>query len=100
MKISVWLIPEAVSGKILQTQITEIASKHNLPSFIPHVTLSIGGIECTSERDVKDVVSRLEEKLAGSGSVTVEFDDSDEGSVRCVCARGDDGNVKWNQSCI
>mmetsp|Transcript_25920 Transcript_25920/g.40235 ORF Transcript_25920/g.40235 Transcript_25920/m.40235 type:complete len:218 (-) Transcript_25920:2862-3515(-) len=101
MKVSVWLVPETVSRNILQKQIADIASKHNLPTFIPHVTLSIGGIDCTTDQDVTGIVSRLEEKLGGSGPVTVEFDSSSEGVSSVVrCFRGDDGNVKWNQSCM
>lgn len=49
------------------------------------------------------IVSRLEEKLGGSGPMTVEFDSSiseGESSYEVRCVRGDDGNVKWNQSCM
>jgi len=93
-KISIWAVPDSEHFDTLQSQIKLLSKTHQLPCFIPHVTL-MGGIKCKSEEVVDQYIHLLTCRLRGKfDSIRVIM----EGPVTTAFISPD--LPKWNQSCV
>mmetsp|Transcript_21569 Transcript_21569/g.46917 ORF Transcript_21569/g.46917 Transcript_21569/m.46917 type:complete len:235 (+) Transcript_21569:240-944(+) len=124
-RMSLWLIPPDHLRTTLSSIQADIISNHpkdcHLPRFLPHVTL-LGGVpisdcfpneqntgyvlpvQCKNPQNNIDidedaaqiVLRRLQRAFQSHGGITCDF--NKERGV--FAARDEDGEVKWNQSCL
>lgn len=94
-QVTLWLIPPPSVAEKLQANIIDLSNEYDGSApFVPHVTV-VGGIPCSSGKELEEITKRLKQNLAESGEIPCRFRDQVE-----TMYNKNDSTLVWNQACV